>query len=103
MIKRLEKLLLIPLALSLTGCPEKFEFDKTGLEINRVRSIKCQITAYLFPDEGKRWDVVFQAWYDVVGSDPTEPDYQYWYSRRKSLEKASIDCDNFFKYMRFPK
>ncbi|KKK92935.1 hypothetical protein LCGC14_2697900, partial [marine sediment metagenome] len=97
MIKRLEKLLLIPLALMLTGCPEEFELKK--MEIDRVTRIQCKITGYIFPDEGKKWDTIFQAWY---GSQE-EPDWEHWYSRRKSLPRASEDCDKFFRYMRFPK
>lgn len=98
MMKRLEKLLLIPLALSLTACPEKFELK--DLDIKKIIKIKCEVIGYKFPDEGKKWDVTFNVWYDV---SKEKPDYKQWYSRRKSLAKASEDCDNFFKYLRFPR
>ena len=98
MTKRLEKLLLIPLALLLTGCPEEFELKKK-LEIGRVIKIQCNITGYVFPDEGKKWDTIFQAWH----GNQEEPDWKHWYSRRKSLARASEDCDDFFKYMGFPR
>ena len=98
MIKRLEKLLLIPLALFLTGCPEKFEVK--DLEVDRIVRIKCEIKSYIFPEEGKRWDTTFLVWYNISNE---EPDYKHWYSRRKSYMRASKDCDRFLKYTEFPK
>lgn len=97
MMKRLEKLLLIPLALSLTACPK---FEVKDLDTENVVKIKCEIKGYKFPGEGKKWDVTFHVWYDMSNE---EPDYKHWYSRRKSLDKANNDCKKFFKYINLPR
>ncbi|KKK56260.1 hypothetical protein LCGC14_3066290 [marine sediment metagenome] len=98
MTKRLEKLLLIPLVVILTACPKEFELD--NLETEKIQKIECNIKASYSREEGKKWDVIFEAWYDL---SKEEPDYKHWYRRRNNLREASKDCNEFFKYTRFPR
>ena len=110
--KRLIHTGIIPLAVLLTGCPEKLPKDFPIENIQKIRHMEC--TMIEVPAEPYKIDaqklmsdphlspgvkITFKAWYNF---DTTkEPDYTYTCPKRKSnMEEAGEACDDYVKYVR---
>jgi len=102
----------IPLAILLTGCPEKLPEDFSIENIRKIRQMKCEIKEipaepYKINAQQLRsdprltpgWEITFRAWY---GLDTTkEPDYVYTHPKRKdNRKKAYSVCDAYLDYVK---